>query len=84
MKCWFRRAKGGDWAQGSVVGYAGSPPVAIVKVDRHGEAVNVPIAQLSLGDNKPAEGDDFYRDGRDQADSFTQNVTRPAPEGINK
>lgn len=84
MQCWFKRSKTDEWTQGIVLGYTNGG--AVVKADRRGETLTVPLDRLSVHGNKPADGDDFYRDPRDPADSFTQNVpvTRPAPAGVGK
>lgn len=63
MKCWFIRDPGSDWESGLIVGYI-SPASAVVKVDKRGELLSLPLDQVSYGDNKPADGHNHYLDPR--------------------
>lgn len=67
MKCWFKRDPKGEWATGLIVDYIGalgSTAAAVVKVDKRGELLSLPLAQVSYGDLKPEEGHEHYKDPR--------------------
>lgn len=82
LRCWFKRSKTDDWAQGAILGYTTNG--AVVKVDRKGEVIVVPFDRLSAHDNKPADGDDFYVDPRYVVENppAPAAVERPAPATV--
>lgn len=86
MKCWFKRALGSDWESGLIVSYIGAlgtTAAVVVKVDKRGELLSLPLVQASCGDLKPEDGHAHYKDPRypDEPKATAYPFGTPMPPG---